>query len=113
MKNLLRYPADTLEMTAPSGGVVSGTAYLIGSIFGVAVADAAEGDPFSLKVQGEFTLPKNNAEATTQGQALYWDDTGKKLTTTAGSNKIVGAATVAHADVDTTQEIVLGYVDPT
>ena len=112
MDNLILEKADTLTLPAPSGGVVSGVAYLIGVIFGVAIASVAETVDAAFRVVGEFTLPKNTSEATTVGAALYWDDTGKKLTTTVGSNLLVGAATVAHDAADATQEIVLGYRMP-
>ena len=37
-------PGDIIPFTAPSGGVVSGTVYLIGNMVLVAIADAAEGE---------------------------------------------------------------------
>ncbi|MFZ1415230.1 MAG: DUF2190 family protein [Defluviicoccus sp.] len=36
-------PGHTLTITAPSGGVTSGHGVLIGTLFGIAQADAAEG----------------------------------------------------------------------
>lgn len=100
MKNWLQ-PGDTLDVAAPSGGVVSGTPYLIGALFGVASVTAAEGETFALARTGVFqNLPKAT-HATDQawavGDLLYWDDSAKKLTRTASGNTLVGIATAAAA----------------
>jgi len=94
MKNYVQH-GGTLDVVAPSGGVVSGTAYLIGATFGVATTTAAVGEIFALRLTGVFTLPKTTAQAWTQLVALYWDDTAKKLTTTASGNTKVGVAAAA------------------
>ena len=46
MKNFVQ-PGDVVELTAPSGGVVSGTVYLIGALVVVATVTAAEGAKFN------------------------------------------------------------------
>lgn len=91
MKNYIRH-GDTLPLTAPAGGVVSGNAYLIGIIFGVAAITAAAGESFELRRKGVVYLPKKTGEAWTEGAALYWDNTAKVLTTTANGNTLVAAA---------------------
>lgn len=93
---------EVLELTAPSGGVVSGTAYLIGSLLVVAAADVAQTLPFSGKTTGVFTLPKATGEAWTEGAKLYWDNSAKKLTTTSSGNTLVGVAAAAAGSADTT-----------
>lgn len=93
---------ETLDLTAPAGGVVSGTPYLIGSIFGVALDTIDAGNPFPLRVEGVFgNLPKKAAEAWTEGAPLYWDDVNKYLTTTAGALKRVAYAVKAALAADT------------
>jgi predicted RecA/RadA family phage recombinase len=100
-KNYVQH-GHVLDLTAPAGGVVSGTPYLIGSIFGVAVDTVAQGLPFPHGVDGVWgSLPKKTAEAWAEGQALYWDDVNKYLTTTAGSLKRVAFAVVAAQAADT------------
>lgn len=95
MKNFVQH-GDTLDLTAPAGGVVSGVAYLIGALFGVAVASAAVGETFPLRVVGIYTLPKATGEAWTEGAVLYWDNANKRLTTTAaGNTKVATAASAA------------------
>jgi predicted RecA/RadA family phage recombinase len=100
MQNFVQ-KGDVLTFTAPSGGVVSGTGYLIGSLFVVAVVTAAAGDPFAGVVRGVATLAKASG-AWTEGAKLYWDDTAKNVTTTATSNKFIGHAAAAQASGDTT-----------
>lgn len=45
-------PGGTLELTAPAGGVVSGTPYLIDSLLVVAEASALVGAKFSALAKG-------------------------------------------------------------
>lgn len=85
-------PGDTLDLTAPAGGVISGQAALFGALFGVASTKAAEGQKLAVKVEGVFTLPKATGAGLTEGQKVYWDDTAKKVTGTAASNTLIGNA---------------------
>lgn len=101
MKNFVQH-GDTLDMTAPAGGVIGGTAYLIGALFGVAVASADAGVKFSFRLVGVYTLPKATGEAWTEGAIVYWDNTAKKLTTTSEGNTKVGTAASAAASGDST-----------
>lgn len=48
---------DALQLTAPSGGVVSGGIYAIGALVVVAIADAAEGEIFAGKTNGVWNVP--------------------------------------------------------
>jgi predicted RecA/RadA family phage recombinase len=108
MKNYLQH-GDTLSLTAPAGGVVSGAPYLIGAgIFGVAVHSAAEGEAFELRRRGVFSgMPKASGAAWAEGAVLYWDNTAKNFTTTVGSNTRVGAAVAAAASGDATGTVLL------
>jgi predicted RecA/RadA family phage recombinase len=91
MKNYVQ-KGDRVTLTAPAGGVVSGTGYLIGNLFVVATASAAAGIAFSAQTGGVVTLPKNATQAMAEGAAVYWDDVAKNVTTTVGSNKKLGQA---------------------
>ena len=102
MKNYIQ-PGDVLTMTAPSGGVSSGDGIKIGSLFGVAVTSAAEGESFQLKTGGVFTLPKTSAQAWTEGAKVYW--TGTACTTTASGNTLIGCATEAAANPSATGSV--------
>lgn len=100
MKNYVQ-PGHTLDLTAPAGGVVSGTGYLIGALFAVASVTAAAGATFAARLEGVFTLTKATGAAWTEGAALYWDNTAKNVTTTSASNTKIGVAAAAAASGDT------------
>ena len=97
MKNYIQ-AGDIVSILAPAA-VVSGQGVLTGSLFGVAVHDAASGAPLSLAVHGVFTLPKTTGQAWTQGQLVYWS--GTAVTNVASTNKLIGCALVAAASGDT------------
>lgn len=85
---------DVMTFTAPAGGVVSGTGYKIGQLFVVAQADAAAGEQFAGVAVGVHDLPKNGAQAWTEGQLLYWDNGNSRVDTAAGAgaNLLIGCA---------------------
>ena len=62
MKNYVQ-SGGTVTLTAPAGGVVGGNAYLIGSLFVVAVFSAAASMPFAGKTIGVFELSKTTTTA--------------------------------------------------
>ena len=94
---------------APSGGVVSGTAYKIGQLLVVAVTTEDEGDNFEGETEGVFTLPKATG-ALTDKALVYWDDSAAKVTTTAASNMLCGCAQGTAASGDATASIRLDGV---
>ena len=104
MENFVQ-PGDSLTFTAPSGGVVSGTPYLIGSLLVVATVTAAETLSFVGKATGVFILPKATGQAWAEGAKLYWDNSAKKMTTTSSGNTLAGSVYIAALSADTT-----GYV---
>lgn len=83
----------SLDLVAPSGGVVSGRGVKIGGLFGVAATTAAEGETFALAKRGVFDFAAET-HASTQGMAVgdtaYWDDTNKRITKTSSGNTAVG-----------------------
>lgn len=111
MKNYVG-PGDVLEFTAPSGGVVSGRGYLIGTTFVVAQHDAAENATFRGLTQGVVSLPKAATITPAQGVKLYWDAAAGNVTTTASGNTLIGthASAVAAGASDATIRVRLGIV---
>ncbi len=97
MKNFVQ-PGNTLTLVAPYT-VVSGAGLLVGNIFGVASADAASGADVEAVTEGVFDLAKVSAQAWAQGDPIYWDDSAKLCTTTAGANTPIGHATAIAARV--------------
>lgn len=103
MKNFVQ-PGDIVSVTAPAT-VVAGAGVLVGSLFGVAINDAASGSPVNIAVQGVFTLPKVSAETWTVGQLLYWN--GTAVTNVASTNKIIGASLAAVGSGVTSANVLL------
>lgn len=97
---------DTLTLIAPSGGVVSGVGYVIGSLFVVALVSAAAGQPFACATEGVFTMPKAthaSTKAFTAGEAIFWDNgSNKRWDKTATGFFQVGVAVEAAASTATT-----------
>lgn len=90
MKNYIQ-PGDVLTLTTPYDRS-SGQGALVGSAFGVAVKDVANGAAGQFQTVGVFELAKTSAQAWTEGALIYWDNTNKLATTTATSNKLIGVA---------------------
>ncbi len=93
----------TIDHT-PSAQRLSGAGTLIGSVgngmIGVAVNDVAASTEGVFAVQGVHTLPKLSTDVVAQGALLYWDNTNKRLTTTASGNTKVGVLTVAKLNTE-------------
>lgn len=83
----------------------SGGGALVGSLFGVAIADALNGATTVLATEGVWTLTAEGAgsgQAIAVGAAVYWDNTNKRCTATSSGNTKIGVATVAKVTTDTT-----------
>lgn len=87
-------PGEVLEFTAPSGGVVSGSGYIIGSLFVVATETKAQTLKFSALVEGVVDLPKVEAEGWFENEKLYWDTSPAGLTNVSSGNTLVGVAVI-------------------
>ncbi len=103
MKNSVQC-GKTLSLLAPYL-VASGAGMLVGSIFAVAVCDAANGAAVEGEVEGVFDLAKTSAQAWTVGQKVYWDNTNKRCDTDGTVGMLIGAATAIAANPSST-----GYV---
>lgn len=90
MQNFIK-PGNTMTFTAPTGGVVSGTPYLIGGLLVIATSSVAVGLQFEGEAVGVYSLPKA-AGVWTEGAVLYWDNTAKNVTTTSTANFRIGSA---------------------
>lgn len=108
MKNYIQ-DGDTLTLPAPYA-LTAGQAALIGSLFGVAHADAALGADCEFALEGVFEVTCLSSDTAAVGAKLYWDSTNKRLTTTASGNTLVGVAVAAKAAGATTARVRLGIV---
>ncbi|MBF0115662.1 MAG: DUF2190 family protein [Magnetococcales bacterium] len=107
MKNFVQ-PGDTVTVIAPVA-VNSGDGLLVGTLFGVALSTAAVSANVEMVTEGVVDLPKS-AVAVTQGARVYWDDTAKNVTTTAGANTLIGCAIVPAPVGDGTVRVRLNGV---
>lgn len=105
MKNYIA-PGEHITVAAPYA-LSSGDGALVGTVFGVADADAASGADVVLVRRGVFDLAKTSAQAWTLGAKLYWDDTNKVATTTASGNTLIGAALAVAANPSATGTVLL------
>ena len=107
MRNFVQ-PGDSLAVAVPyAGGVASGEGMLVGALFGVAAVDGAQNATIECQTKGVFDLAKQPSLAIAAGARLFWDDTNRRLTTTATGNFQVGIATQAALAADTTVRAVL------
>jgi predicted RecA/RadA family phage recombinase len=92
----------------PSADVAAGKLVLFTDrVFFVPNAIAANATD-AVQTCGVVQYEKTTGEAWTMGQKLYWNDTTKKLTTTASTNKVAGYAVAAAASADTEGVCLLG-----
>lgn len=86
---------NILDLVAPAGGVVSGTAYLIGTMLAVAQISAAAAAKFSGAVEGVHELPKESTADFSEGDIIFWDDAAKEFDETAVGRFPVGTCVEA------------------
>lgn len=96
---------ETLTLTAPGGGVVAGSGYLIGSLFVVAAVSATAGASFAALTEGTFSLPKVSAQAWAEGVRIYWDNGNHRCTTVATDGSLIGVAAAAAANPTSSGEV--------
>lgn len=102
---------NILDLTAPVGGVVSGSAYLTGAILGVAQTSADAGDLYAASVMGVHSLPKEATTAAfTEGEIVYWDDTAKEFDESAAGRFPAGVAVKAAIASDASVSVRLDGV---
>lgn len=111
MKNLVQQEGTMITVTAPSGGVTSGTGVLIGAgLFGIAAVTADAGESVEIATRGVFTIAKTSGLAIDIGDRLFWDDTSKVVNKTSSAQVCVGVAVSAAANPSATVKIRLGPV---
>lgn len=94
MKNFLQ-PGISLDLIAPTGGVVSGAPVLIAKILAVPVATKAQTETFAGLVEGVFELAKLTANVWAVGVKVNWNDATKEFQ--LAPSTLDNAATVVEA----------------
>lgn len=110
MRNFVQ-PGDSLAIAVPyAGGVTAGQGVLVGALFGVAAVDGAQNAVIEAATQGVFDLTKEPSLAITAGARVFWDNTNRRVTTTATGNFSIGIATTAALAADATVRVWLNRV---
>jgi predicted RecA/RadA family phage recombinase len=104
MQNFV-HKGKVLTLTAPYA-LSSGDGCKVGNFFGIAAGDYLIAADAQIEVEGVFDLAKD-ASVFAQGADVYWDDSGKTATSTAGSNLMIGQAEVAAQTGDATVQVKL------
>lgn len=110
MKNFIK-EGCAVTLTAPYD-VASGAGFLVGAIFAVASATAASGAEVEGCRKGVFALAKTSAQAWTQGQKIYWDNTNKRCDSDSTVGMLIGTAHVAADNPSATGEVILNCGAP-
>ena len=82
-------PGKTLDYTH-TAVVASGVAVLIGTVLVIPGTNAGIGVPFPGTIDGVFNIVCATGTAWTMNTPVYWDDTNKRVTTTATGNTKIG-----------------------
>ena len=107
MRNYIQ-PGDSLAVAVPyASGVASGDGVLVGALFGVAAIDGTQNATVEAQTKGVFDLTKEPALAMTAGARVFWDNTNRRVTTTATGSFSIGIATQAALAADATVRVVL------
>lgn len=99
MKNFIQ-PGLSLDLIAPSGGVVSGAPVLLGNILAVPVATKAQTEIFAGQVDGVFSIAKLTSDNMTVGLKVNWNDSNKELQ--IATSTLDNVATVVEAAAGST-----------
>lgn len=93
---------DSWDLPVPyAAGIVSGQGMLVGAnLFGIAMSTAPQNAIVAVKFHGIFDVTKEAPLVIAAGAKLWWDNTNRRLTTTATGNVPVGIALVAAASAD-------------
>ena len=106
MRNYV-FEGEALTVTAPYA-VTSGQGVLVGAaLFGVAAADAAISTDVVIATDGVFDITALSTDTAAVGAKLYWDNTNRRLTTTASTHICAGVAVASKGSGDTTARIKL------
>ena len=99
-------PGKTLNFIAPSGGVVSGSPYIIGSMFCVAITSEDVDDSFAGLVEGVAGLTKAGGTTAAVGAAAYFDETSGLIETAdSGTNCLLGSFAKAATSGNTNARV--------
>jgi predicted RecA/RadA family phage recombinase len=95
MSNTFVQPGRILTLTAPTGGVTSGTPCFIGPLFVIPLTTAVAGATFQGMVEGVHALTKTASQAWAELQKIYWDVANSRCDSSPLVGPLIGNAAVA------------------
>lgn len=104
-------PGDTITLAAPYDRT-TGQGALVGSIFGVALQTVLNTVNGEFATKGVWTLTKTSAQAWTQGQKIYWDNSNKRCDSDSTVGMLIGVATAVADNPSSTGDVRLNGVSP-
>lgn len=110
MNNYIQ-PGVVLTLAAPYDRT-SGQGAQVGSLFGVAAGDVLSGADGQFQVEGVFTLAKTSAQAWTQGQKIFWDNSNKRCDSDSTVGMLIGVAAEVAANPSSTGAVRLNGSSP-
>jgi predicted RecA/RadA family phage recombinase len=110
MRNYIQ-PGDVVDLPAPTGGAVSGVAYLIGALLCIAMKDGAQTVVTPFLTRGVVDLPKAASVTPAVGAKAFWNSSAKTVTGTSAAGLYeIGTFTEAPASGDATVNVRLNGV---
>lgn len=89
MKNYIGQ-GESLTLTAPTGGVLSGVPVVVGNLLVIPKNNALAGEKFTALWRGQFALPKAADDEPGELVACYWDVENKVVTQNSEGNGQIG-----------------------
>lgn len=89
-------PGDTVPVALPYARA-TGQAFQVVNLFGVAAVTGTTGDVVECHIEGVFEITTLTTDTPAVGAVMYWDNTNRRLTTTASTHLPVGIAIAAKA----------------
>lgn len=97
-------PGLTLPLPLPYARS-TGEAFKLGEIIAVAAVSGAQSDVVESHVEGVFEITALGTDTGNPGTIWYWDDTNKRLTTTASTHLAVAYGVAAKTNGQTVARV--------
>ena len=103
MKNYTQH-GNIVSLLAPYA-VASGDGLLVGALFAVATSAAANGAEVEALTNGTVQITALSTDTGSVGAKVYWDNTNKRVTTTASGNTLIGCLMAAKTNGQTSATV--------
>lgn len=90
-------PGDTIPIALPYARAAGQGAQIGTNLFGVCAKGGTTSDADELHIEGVFEITTLTTDTPAVGAIMYWDNTNRRLTTTASTHLAVAIAVQAKA----------------